>query len=316
MIFIQLWLSKKVYTSSDISIYGLAAYCAIKTLLYNEETTQICTSYEILAYQLTKNIHCSRRFYDGIKTGYGELIQYGFVKKIDSKSKFDVVDCSKLFGIKKEDFFTIISYAEILKIFQIENINVFMLLKYFIFLIGSINSSIDVYINSYEHKNCVVGNMTFQYLAQETGISRSSIIEYNRILEENELIYIYDQHDFVIDNTSSIKTLPSVYGRFSDKDFIEEFGANQTQYNKSYTYVKGNAEKTNSKRRLAQIYNQLCKNNDSKYSKKDIIEVYSYVLNENKKYKTIYKQKHDEACLKKIRDVNIFKKYDFLERGE
>ena len=58
----QLWLSEKIYKSDKLSIYGLAAYCAIKTLLPNEDVKEICTSCEILAYQLTKSLDYPRRF--------------------------------------------------------------------------------------------------------------------------------------------------------------------------------------------------------------------------------------------------------------
>ena len=51
----QLWLSEKIYKSDTITVYGMAAYCAIKTLLHSDEEKEICTNADILSYQLIKN---------------------------------------------------------------------------------------------------------------------------------------------------------------------------------------------------------------------------------------------------------------------
>lgn len=313
----QLWLSEKIYKSDELSVYGLATYCAIKTLLPNEDIKEICTTPEILSYQLLKDIHPSRRFLQGIKTGYDELISQNIVKKIDSNGKYDVLDCSKLFITEEKEYFTIITYDELLKIFQQKNTNALLLLKYFIYLIGTISSSIDVYIDAIQHKCRVVGNLTIEYISKLSGISDRSIIEYNKILEDIGLIYIYRHNDFLISkDNGEIKRMSNVYGRPEDKNYIDAYAINQQKYKKSYKYVENNIEKANVKRRLAQIYIQICKNNDSKYSIEDIKQVYAYVLQENHKYEATYKKNNDEKCLEKIRDISVFDKYGFLIKEE
>ena len=313
----QLWLSEKIYKSDKISIYGLAAYCAIKTLLPNEEIKEICITNELLAYQLTKSLTCSRDFYSNLQTGYTELLSNGFIKQIDSKGKYNIIDCSDLFITEDNEYFTIITYEELLTIFKQKTTNTLLLLKYFVYLIGTISSTIDVYIDAVQHKCRVVGNLTIEYISKLSGISDRSIIEYNKILEEIGLLYIYRQNDFLINkNNGEIKRLPNVYGRLCDKDYIDAFGINQQKYKKSYRYVENNIEKANIKRRLAQMYNQICKNNDSKYSEEEIQQVYMYVLQENHKYEATYKKNNDESCLEKIRDIRVFDKYGFISKAE
>lgn len=313
----QLWLSEKIYKSDKLSIYGLATYCAIKTLLPNEYVKEICTSCEILAYQLTKSLDYSRRFYTGLKTGYDELIDQGIIKRVKSKGKFDIIDCSDLFITEEGEYFTIVTYEEILTICQLKDVNTLLLLKYFVFLIGTISSTIDVYIDAYQHKCRVVGNLTIEYISQLSGISERSIIDYNKILESIGLIYIYRQNDFMINKDSGeISRLPNVYGRPEDQVYIDAFAVSQRKYKDSYKYVENNIRKANAKRRLAQMYNQICKNKDSKYSKEDILQVYAYVLEENHKYEATYKKNNDESCLKKIRDIRVFDKYNFITKEE
>lgn len=311
----QLWLSENIYKSDKVSIYGLAAYCAIKTLLPNEEIKDICVTNELLAYQLTKSLNCSRGFYSNLQTGYIELLSNGFIKQVLSKGKYSIIDCSDLFITEDNEYFTIITYNELLKIFEQKNTNTFLLLKYFIYLIGTISSTIDVYIDAVQHKCRVVGNLTIEYISKLSGISERSIIEYNKILEELGLIYIYRQNDYLINkDNGEIKRFSNVYGRLEDKDYIDTYAINQQKYKESYRYVENNIKKANKKRRLAQMYNQICKNNDSKYSEDDIKQVYMYVMQENHKYEATYKKNNDESCLEKIRDICVFNKYGFTTK--
>lgn len=259
----------------------------------------------------------SRRFISGIRTGYDELLDLGIINKIDSNGKYDVLDCNNLFITEEKEYFTIITYEELLKIFQQKNTNTLLLLKYFIFLMGTISSTIDVYIDAIQHKCRVVGNLTIDYISKLSGISYRSIIEYNKILEDIGLLYIYRYDDFLINkDNGEIKRMANVYGRPEDKEYIDAFAVNRQKYKGSYRYIENNIEKANTKRRLAQMYIQIRKNNDSKYSMEDIQQVYKYVLKENHKYEATYKKNNDESCLEKIRDVNIFDKYGFIVKEE
>ena len=309
----QLWIDEKIY-KSNISSYGLAVYCALKSLLFNDEIKELCTTYEILAYKLTRNINCSRRFYENLKQGYNELFDLGIINRITSRSKYDVIDCKNLFISNKNEHFTIITYDELLKIFKIKDTNNFLLLRYFIFLIGTISSTIEVFLPSGEYKTRVVGNLTIEYISKISGISERSIIEYNKILESNGLIYIYRHNDFILkQDTGELSRLINVYGRVEDKEYIDTYALNQKSYKNSYRHIENNIKKANKKRRLAQMYIQICKNNDSKYSQEDIQEIYNYVLQENFKYQKMYEKNNDESCLEKIRDTVIFRKYEYLK---
>ena len=198
------------------------------------------------------------------------------------------------------------------QIFKIKNINNFTLLRYFIFIIGTINWNITVYLPNGEYKNGVVGNFTIDYLAEKAGISKRSAIEYNKILEKEKLLYIHRQNDFVIDDKNNIKSLSNIYGRASDIEYINAFANNQQKHYESYRYVENNNKKANTKRKLAQMYQQILKGNDKKYSNAEIISVYKYVVSENEKYERMYDKNQYEGYLDKIRDTDVFEKYDFI----
>jgi hypothetical protein len=189
------------------------------------------------------------------------------------------------------------------------------LLRYFIYLVGTFSSKIDVYINPYQHKTRVVGNFTIDYLEKITGISARSIIEYNKILESINLLYIYHQNDFTLDDEGNLKQLINVYGRYCDRAYIDTFAINQQKNKSSYKYVAKNMTNVNNRRRLAQMYLQINKNSlaAKSYTREDILDVYNYVLSENNKYNTLSKKYDDDSYLNKIRNVNVFEKYDFIK---
>ena len=221
-----------------------------------------CTTVQQITYHLTENfshLKSRNRMVDYIKCGLNELIENNVISKLDEIQKHYILDCSNLWVDTNFTNYTVLNFSEVKRIFQAENINNFLLLRYFIFLVGTISSKITVYLESGEYKNRVVGNFTIDYLAELSGISERSIIEYNKILEELGLLYVFRQQDFVIDKENHIKHLSNIYGRPCDIEYIRAFATNQQKYYESYRYVKNNTSKVNNNRRLAQMYQQLLK---------------------------------------------------------
>lgn len=312
----QLWLREDIYKDSNLSVYGLSAYCAIRSLIANEETTNLVTTLEILSYQLTGTLKSSRRFYETLKIGLDELIENKIITKVEEYKKHYLIDCKNLFITEDNQYFTIITFEEMRKIFQIKNTNGFLLLKYFVFLVDSISSSVDVYLDAFQHKNRVVGKMTFNYLMKVSGLSKKSIIDYTKALENAELIYINRSNDFLLnEENGEISRLPNIYGRPEDKPYIDKYAENQKDYYGSYRKVTSNIQNANSKRRLAQIYLQIINGNEEKYSKEEISDVYAYVLSENKKYENLAAKHNDDSYLEKIRRVDVFDKYSFIRKN-
>ena len=243
-----------------------------------------------------------------------ELEEKRIIVKKKEFSKHYILDCNNLWIDTDSGNFTKIYFSEVQQIFKIKNINNFALLRYFIFVVGTINWNITVYLPNGEYKNGIVGNFTIDYLAEKAGISKRSAIEYNKILEKEKLLYVYRQKDFVIDEENNIKSLSNIYGRYCDMEYIETFANNQKEYKQSYRYIKNNQEISNNKRRLAQMYQQLLKGRGEKYTEYEIKEIYNYVIEENQKYECMYEKSKCEDYLDKIRNTDIFDKYDFINR--
>lgn len=282
-------------------------------------TDKHCVTIQQITYHLTENVNhlkSRNRMVDYIKCGLNELIENNVISKLDEIQKHYILDCSNLWIDTEFNNYTILYFSEVQKIFQIENINNFLLLRYFVFLVGTISSKINVYLENGDYKNRVVGNFTIDYLSELSGISERSIIEYNKTLEENGLLYVFRQQDFVIDKENNIKHLSNIYGRPCDIEYIKTFATNQQKYYESYRYVKNNISKVNNNRRLAQMYQQLLKGRGTDYTNGEVLDVYNYVISENKKYERLYEKKGYEEYLEKIRDTEIFKQFNFIKIKE
>lgn len=313
---ITLFIPENLTNDKTFSNYAIAVYCVLNALSVPTKLKSQCITQQQIEFYLTGNISKRRIINDYIKCGINELVDNNVVTKIDEVSKHYVLDCSNMWIDTDKVNFTTITFNEVQRIFNIENINNFLMLRYFIILIGSISSKVTVYLPNGEYKNRVVGTFTIDYLSKLSGISERTIIEYNKVLESIGLIYIARQEDFVIDKENNIKRLNNIYGRACDFEYIDTFAQNQKKYNESYKYTNNNLTKSNNKRRLAQMYQQLLKGHGKKYTNEQIKEIYDYVINENKKYEALYEKDKYEDYLDKIRDVEIFEKYEFLKENK
>lgn len=312
---ITLLIPKSISECHEYSTYALTVYCLLQELSVPTQLQMQCITCNQLAFYLIGEVSQQRnRITDYIKCGINELEEKGVIIKQKEFSKHYILDCKNLWIDTDSGSFTKIFFNEVQKIFQIKNINNFTLLRYFVFIIGTLNWNITVYLTNGEYKNGVVGNFTIDYIADRVGISTRSVIEYNKILEKEKLLYVYRQKDFVIDEENNIKSLSNIYGRYCDVEYIETFANNQKDYKQSYRYKKNNQEVSNNKRRLAQMYQQLLKGRGKKYTEQEIKEIYNYVIEENQKYERMYEKSKSEDCLDNIRDTDIFDKFSFLKR--
>lgn len=312
---ITLLIPKSISESHEYSDYALTVYCLLQELSVPTQLPVQCITCNQLVYYLTGEVSKQRnKISDYIKCGINELDEKGIIANLNEFSKHYILDCQKLWIDTESGSFTKIYFNEVQQIFKIKNINNFTLLRYYIFVIGTLNWNITVYLPNGEYKNGIVGNFTIGYLADKVGISKRSAIEYNKILEKEKLLYVYRQKDFVIDDDNNIKSLSNIYGRHCDMEYIEAFANNQKEYKQSHRHIKNNQEVANNKRRLAQMYQQLLKGRGKKYTEQEIKEIYNYVIEENQKYERMYEKSKSEDYLDNIRNIDIFDKFLFLKR--
>ena len=314
---ITLLIPKSLTEDVRFSNYAIATYCVLQALHIPTQMDKGCISPQQIAYFLTENIDCFKRksqITNHIQRGLDELLENNIISEIDECQKYYILDCSNLWIDTEKDYFSRITFNDVRKIFQVKSTNNFLLLRFYITIIGTISNTITVYLVNGDFKSSVVGNLTIDYLAELSGISTRTVIDYSKILEEIGLLYVYRHEDFTLNGEEGIRRLANVYGRSSDKEYIDTFAVSQQKNKDSYRYRESNIEKANNRRRLAQMYQQLIKGKGEKYTRSDIIEIYNYVISENEKYERMYEKDKYEDYLDKIRDTDVFEKYDFIPR--
>ena len=308
---INIFVPNCLLNNDNVSEYGLLVYCVLQKYAFREED-KICVTLQQIVFSIIGSVVERRsRMYENIIQGLEELKSANLIKVDDVIQKHYILDVSDMTIDTSKGNFTIVYFNEIRRIFEIDGVNNFILLKYFVNLIGTISSSIEVVLPSGMSKNRVVGNYTIEYLSKTSKISIRSAIDYNKILESNKLIYIYRNDDFLLFN-GEIRQLSNVYGRFSDYEYVDVYGLRLSQMENGYKKTN-TATDPNKKRRLAQIYTQIHKHHKMDYTKEQILEVYNYVLKENERYQKLYDDSKFDNYLDKIRDVEIFKEFDFLK---
>ena len=278
---ITLLIPKSLTEDAHFSNYAIATYCVLQALYVPTQLDKGCITPQQIAYFLTDNMDCFKRksqITNHIQCGLDELLENNIIFEIDEYQKYYILDCSNLWIDTENDYFSRITFEDVKKIFQVKGTNNFLLLRFYITLIGTISNTIKVYLVSGDYKSSVVGNLTIDYLAELSGISTRSVIDYSRILEEIGLLYVYRHEDFTLNGEEGIRRLANVYGRPSDKEYIDTFAASQQKHKDSYRYRESNIEKANKRRRLAQMYQQLLKGNGKNYTRETIIEIYNYVI--------------------------------------
>lgn len=157
--------------------------------------------------------------------------------------------------IFNEDSFVTITTDEFYGIINSNYKNTDKLLLHFIRLVKSLDYNIN--INS---RRNVIGHMSVQFFQNTYGLSKNTIISYNKKLEDLELLYIVRQNG----------KINNIYGRYVDKKYINKYA--DLEYD--------NSAKSNFHRSVSARYNKYMKHPES-FSKPEIKRLYNDCLKYN-----------------------------------
>lgn len=315
-----LFIPYSILKNEHISSYALMTYCYLQKLTTTTgDNIHYISTYSIASY-LTNEVDHSRKFLENIRHAIYDLLEINIIsisKEITQSNGHYAIDCSKLWINTEKEQFVIVYYDEILRIIRSEVSNKQSVLRYYVGLIGTLSYKTTVHHPSLPNKNRVVGYCTLESLSQQLNLSEHLIVSYNKALQDIGLLYIYKHPGYVINDTKGIHTLPNIYGRYEDREYIDFFGKQYFECFDTRIHSSKSKDELNHKRRLAQRYQQLLKGSGKNYSKKEILEIYSYVTEENQKYAAIYFD--NQECIwafEKIRNVDIFESYDYIDTSE
>jgi len=291
----KLKLKKDVIENKIISDEAIFAYVGI-VLCYRNGLNAVLTNKNMINYYLTHDECMSRRFEENLKKGIQELI--------DSK----IITCHKQIGIDyycdllnikllDNDKFVFVDVEDIMKITTMNHKNKLGILRLYLCMVSTFISKNHITdIRDSDKYNNILGMMSQKYLEELSGLSHYAVIEYLKILEQLNLIYV-SRCSFAFKNKQGkVKSHNNIYGKYIDKDIIDEFAQIRYSMYDDLHQIKSTTI-TNNARSLMQKYNYL--RGGTKYDKKTVALIYEYVCSYNKKYP------------KKAKDMSVFSNYGY-----
>lgn len=299
----------KLYISKSkleyLSEAEIAVYTALK-IKYDELRTNekerknkdviIVTSILSIKYALSGSFDITRTMKDKLINGLNGLIDKNIIQLIDSNIKNNKINESTHFVLNirnlwidsEKEHFLITNLEEVRKIFKCkENAS----LNFFMFalnLLGTINN------------NDKVGYSSVNTLQKLSAIkSNKTAVNFMKLLEDNNIIYIKHSDSAKRDSNGQIKNLSNCYGRLADKYKIDNFYYERCKkLGYDFTLERINSNK---KAEISRNYNSYVEN---KYNG-DIVELCANVIAYNQDYYTIQNEQQKDLS---IFDAEIIEK--------
>lgn len=291
----KLKLKKEIIENKNLSNNAIVSYLGVVACTRNEFDC-IFTNKNMINYYLTNKVTATRHFDDSIRNGLIELFdKHVIICKNKTGTDYYLNDDN--LKLKPEDKFVFVDIEDIQKILNCNYKGKLYLLRFYICLLSTFLSKNRILdIRDPEKYNNILGMMSQEYLAYLSGVSVHSVVEYVKLLEELKIIYVYRCSFMFRDAFGNIKRHNNIYGKYKDRDIIDEFA--KVKYEMYDDLHKIKFEKTvNTYRSLMQKYNCLIKG--KKYDEKTIDDIFRYIVE--------YNNKNPD----KEKDLSVFESYGY-----
>lgn len=289
-------LKKEIILNNDLSNNAILTYIGLSICL-KKGMSYVYADKNLLYYYLSgKPTTIPRRFEENIKKGMKELLDKNIITCKNKINNIYYINADSIIT-NKDDNYIIIHLSEIQKIISCDYQGKISLLRYYTGLLSTLilkNNVSD--IRDSERYNNILGMLSQEYVADLLGISIHTVVDYTKILEELELIYVSRCSFKFKDKSGKVKRHNNIYGRYENKELIDEF-ANIRYSMYDDLHKVQNANNINNARSLTQKYNRMLKG--TKYDKVTVAAIYEYINNYNKKYPN------------KSKDISIFEGYGY-----
>lgn len=310
----NLFIIKRITEDKTLSDNAFAVWCALRSII-QMNISEYFISYNLISNALYGRVP-ERKEQIVIKKGYDELKRKGFIKEVCVYTKKEFkADLSKLYFNNSNEYFSDLTDKEMRKIMNIQTtVSNCKLLRYFTCMIGTFNRS-DSIEDIYRGK---IGGMSLEHFNDLIGISKKTASDYNKILEDNKLLFVIRHKDFLQSvnskGQSQLREIPNTYSRWCDKALAKQFAENTHGYIYFHQQKDIKSTKANEKRGLAQKYNAFCKGKE--YDIETIKAMYEYCKTWNENQLAYHNKQislgYDHEL--KEKDLSVFHNYCIEER--
>lgn len=296
----DLYLTDEIIGNASLSDTDIATYIALK-MRYLKSEKLYNTNGKNIYYFLSGKVCTSNYIADKFNKSILNLESHGLISIVQNhKNEEFEVDLSKFEIVNpKNNYYTIIYDDEVRRIINSGKLYRYKILRYFVYLVSTFMCSTkDKFVPhvSYKPADELATAVNFK--------DTKTVYRYNKILQDLKLIYVYRAGFFVQFDGAEIKGISNVYGRYKDKDMIIQEGE---KYAERYG-VKGKSisqlDTAKSTRSASQKFNMWI-NGKKEYTYDELKDIYTILLDYNKRYEKVDKTKY--------KDLTVFKDYDFYE---
>lgn len=287
-----------------LSEESLCVYAAIRYITCGKTECYISNGY---IEHILFDTPVGRSEKEMVSKGLNSLLSFGYIKILKQyRSTEFFCDVSYISMYSKSEFYIELTLDELRKIMNINEKCKYKLLKYFLALISTFDSSGKM-LQAFRHK---VGKMPQSYLANIMNVTESTIINYNKHLTKHKLMFIaQDCYLKYYDQSAKCRAskITNIYGKYSNKDIVKAY-INAYCVKKNHTMV-GRSTMDES-RKYVQMYNAMLKGKE--YDNDVVLEIYEAIKlwNEDKKIKYEDQITAGHHLLEpKYKDLSIFNKY-------
>lgn len=305
----NLFIVKRITEDTSISDNAFLVWCGLRSMMKKGVSEYNITYYILANFLYGRTV--KRKELIAIRKGYQELKAKGYVKELSVyPDRAMKIDLTKLYFKQRSEYFSDLTDEEMQKILNIEcTVSKAKLLRYFTCMIGTFNRSEDIE-EQYRGK---VGGLHLDYFHNLIGISKQSVINYNKILEENKLLFIIRHKDFYQNvnekGQSVLREIPNTYSRWCDKELAIKFSESTYGYIYFTTQKDIATTKANKNRSLAQKYLNFC--HGKEYNIETIREMYSYCYEWNKNQLAYHNTEISKGYKHELvqKDMSVFDDY-------
>ena len=209
---------KPVYLRSDVlkiglSSEGIFSYVAL-SIMQNKADVIYLTPQIIWLTMCGADVPLTRDLKEKVVAGLMELNEYRIISIKTIGANLYEINTSKLSFDTDHIFYEYIYAEEIRKMCRCQGkINKFELVKYFLVILSSFENKIKIMVNGCEKKRVATCHPLNLY-QKLTGLSRPTILKYNAVLEETQVLFVL---------SSPTAHTMNYYCRYENKDAILDY---------------------------------------------------------------------------------------------
>lgn len=270
----QIYIPSKLYREGRLARDKMATYIMLHALAYNNKPfDKHVVSATDICYYMLGNFDFKSVMISTVNVALNSLIEDGDI--IGEKHGRNYIIDSSNFIHNKGEYFSAVYLEDVLTILRSNIKNKFDIVEYYVWVMGS-------------RKN-KIGFLTMKYFETKLNKARNTIISYNRILEDLNILYIKHSWGGGKDDEGNYTGESNKYCHYIDRALL-------------YSPDSDNGEATREHKSLGAKYAQMIKG--KRYSDTEEYKIYKYIKDLNDE-----ERKKSESCpayIPKYLDMSIF----------